>query len=263
MGRLCRAGARPGGRGLTSRAKGGWVSLEESGQAAQLVSTPRGRGPRGEPSSESPGQSSSRQVRHCKVTDRALVLGSSQPAEAVDASRCVELGVSIVRRRSGGGAVFVAPGSQVWIDVFLPRGDPLLDSDVGRSFLWLGAVWAEAVTSLQGASSPGCADLPRPYVVLPGLRASTFARQFCFGGLGAGEVTVAGRKVVGLSQRRDRSGAWFHSMALIRGHSKEIVECMKLDEQQRSAASQLLSAHSGTLAADERAVVQAFLSALP
>ena len=37
----------------------------------------------------------------------------------------------------------------------------------------------------------------------------------CFGGVGAGEVTVDGRKVVGLAQRRTRHGAWFHGACVL------------------------------------------------
>ena len=38
-----------------------------------------------------------------------------------------------------------------------------------------------------------------------------WATSVCFGGVGTGEVVTAdGRKVVGLAQRRNRAGAWFH-----------------------------------------------------
>ncbi|HYH52347.1 MAG TPA: hypothetical protein VEG38_22615, partial [Acidimicrobiia bacterium] len=77
-----------------------------------------------------------------------LVLGSSQRDDVVDATRVAARGVEVVRRRSGGSAVLVEPGSAVWIDVTIPAGDPLWDQDVGRAFHWLGAAWAEV---LQGS----------------------------------------------------------------------------------------------------------------
>ena len=41
-----------------------------------------------------------------------------------------ELGVAVVRRRSGGGAVLLDPGGVVWVDVVVPRHDPRWDDDV-------------------------------------------------------------------------------------------------------------------------------------
>ena len=74
------------------------------------------------------------------------MIGSAQPASDFDAERLAAAGIELVRRRSGGGAVLVAPGSQVWLDVFVPNGDVLGASpDVGRSFHWLGDVFAAAI----------------------------------------------------------------------------------------------------------------------
>src|SRR5256885_1057272 len=42
-----------------------------------------------------------------EVERPALVLGSRQPEVAVD-------GVEVIRRRSGGGAIYVAPGGTLW-----------------------------------------------------------------------------------------------------------------------------------------------------
>ncbi|MDQ4138723.1 MAG: hypothetical protein M3116_07770, partial [Actinomycetota bacterium] len=67
-----------------------------------------------------------------------LVLGSSQGEDVVDAELAAARGVGVVRRRSGGSAVLVEPGSAVWIDVTIPAGDALWENDVGRAFHWLG-----------------------------------------------------------------------------------------------------------------------------
>src|SRR5439155_265605 len=56
--------------------------------------------------------------------------------------------VSVVRRRTGGGAVWVAPGDPVWVDVVVPAGDRLWDDDVGRAVWWLGDAWAAALADL-------------------------------------------------------------------------------------------------------------------
>lgn len=136
---------------------------------------------------------------------RALVLGSAQPDADVDRVACAAAGVVVARRRSGGGAVLVGPGEQVWLDVFVPAGDPLFDADVSRAAWWLGRVWAAAL------AEAGERDVS---VHEGAMRAGPFGRRACFAGLGPGEVSVAGRKLVGISQRRDRRGAWLFTMAL-------------------------------------------------
>ncbi|MCU1359572.1 MAG: hypothetical protein JWN99_861 [Ilumatobacteraceae bacterium] len=130
-----------------------------------------------------------------QVDRPALVLGSAQPDSVVDHAACSAAGVEVVRRRSGGGAVLLLPGQCVWLDVVIPRSDPLWHDDIGRSMWWFGRVWADALASL------GVAEV----VVHHGpVQHTSWSRLVCFDGLGAGEVTVAGRKAVGISQRRTR-----------------------------------------------------------
>jgi lipoate-protein ligase A len=134
----------------------------------------------------------------------ALVLGSAQPDRDVDRAAVAAAGVEVVRRRSGGGAVLVVPSEVLWVDVLLPAGDPLWEDDVGHAFLWLGRAWAAALRSL-GVE----ADVHEGAMVR-----SPWSPSVCFAGLGPGEVTVGGRKVVGISQRRTRAGARFQCAAL-------------------------------------------------
>lgn len=144
------------------------------------------------------------------VTAPALVLGSSQPD--VDGGA-----VDVVRRRSGGGAVYVAPGELVWVDVFLPREDRLWDDDVGRAFWWLGDAWAGAL-GLDGL------------VVHRGAMVRTpLSGVVCFAGLGPGEVTRDGAKVVGMAQRRTREGALFQCAVPLRWDPAPYVEILGLD----------------------------------
>ncbi|HEX2039500.1 MAG TPA: hypothetical protein VHF47_07175 [Acidimicrobiales bacterium] len=133
---------------------------------------------------------SQRSVTLCEATSTAVVLGSTQPEPAAVGE------VPIVRRRSGGGAVWVEPGDPVWLDVVVPRHDPMWDDDVGRAFWWLGEAWAAALGD--GAE-----------VHRGGLCTTQWSRQVCFAGLGPGEVTLHGRKAVGIAQRRTRDGALF------------------------------------------------------
>ena len=136
----------------------------------------------------------------------AVVLGSTSPE--IDSSH-IGPHVDLVRRRSGGGLVWLPPEGSWWLDVFVPSGDPLYDDDVGAAFVWLGEAFAAALSSLgvqarvhRGRLEPG----PDQGVV-------------CFAGRGSGEVLVGDRKLVGISQRRTRAGSrfqcvWYRTWAL-------------------------------------------------
>ena len=136
----------------------------------------------------------------------ALVLGSTQPVSVVDSGVAAAAGVDVVRRHSGGGAVLLRPGAVVWVDVLVPAGDPRWEPDVNRAFLWLGRAWAAAVADLgvEGAA-----------VHEGALVRTRWSERVCFAGVGPGEVTVAGHKVVGISSRRRREGALFQCAALL------------------------------------------------
>jgi lipoate-protein ligase A len=159
-----------------------------------------------------------------EVTRPTLVLGSSQGDDAVDWHRAAGRGVEVVRRRSGGSAVLVEPGSAVWVDVTIPAGDPLWDHDVGRAFHWLGAAWAEVLVA--GGVAASWHDGP--------MRRGGWSDKVCFAGLGPGEVTIDGRKVVGLSQRRTREAVLFQCCAALRWEPERILDLLALDDGDRA-----------------------------
>jgi len=171
--------------------------------------------------------------------DAAVVIGSTQPVADFDDGRLAAAGVALVRRRSGGGAVLLVPGRQIWVDVFVPSDDELADPDIGRSFYWLGDAFARAIANVLGTAA-GEAEIE---VRRAPVETTPWSKVLCYAGLGAGEVTVAGRKVVGMSQRRDRSGAWIHSMALLDG-APEIADLLAGDAACRARARVALG-HAG------------------
>lgn len=137
---------------------------------------------------------------------RAVVLGSRQSFGLVDAEACRSAGVDVVRRRSGGGAVLVEPGAITWVDVILPAGAEHWTDDVVASMRWCGELWRTALVA-SGAGSPATfAVCQRPGA------SSALSDLVCFAGLGAGEVTSSGAKLVGISQRRTRHAARFQCM---------------------------------------------------
>jgi lipoate-protein ligase A len=181
---------------------------------------------------EQPEPSRGRLACLCEPVSPAVVIGSAQPAGDFDADRLARSGADLVRRRSGGGAVLVEPGRQVWLDVFVPKGDDLSHPDVGKSFYWLGDVFAEAIAAVLGTSpAAGRIEVHRGTIVK-----TPWSKVLCYAGLGAGEVTVDGRKVVGMSQRRERTGAWIHCMALLGDSALGLAELVSGPEQRRAKA---------------------------
>jgi lipoate-protein ligase A len=181
----------------------------------------------------------------CQPSRAALVLGSAQPSAAVDQARARAAGVEVVRRRSGGGAVLVVPEQVVWLDLAVPAGDPLWCADVGRAFWWVGRLWADALDEV--GLGPAAVHSGRPV-------ATSWSATLCFAGLGAGEVTVGGRKVVGISQRRARPGAVFHSAAFLRLDARELVALLDLPEAARREAAAAHETAAAPLGVPGRAV---------
>jgi lipoate-protein ligase A len=195
------------------------------------------------------GPDATRLVRVHEITRPTLVLGSTQRDSDVDTEAAARLGVAVVRRRSGGGAVLLVGGDVVWVDVVVPAGDPLWEDDVGVAFEWLGTTWMHALSAVgvHGA------------VVHRGrLVRSSWSERVCFAGLGPGEVTIDGQKVVGISQRRTRHAARFQCAVLLRWNPACIAELLGLEDSARALEGVAVGA---PVPAD--ALVQAFLTALP
>lgn len=185
----------------------------------------------------------------CEATRPALVLGSTQPSDLVDREACARAGVEVVRRHSGGGAVLVVPDDLVWVDLLLPRQDPLWVDDVSEAAQWVGEAWAAAL-----------ADHGETTVVHRGrLQAGRWGGAVCFAGLGPGEVTRDGAKVVGVAQRRTRAGARFQCAALQRWDPSGLVALLHLDP---AAEPELATVAAGTATAPE-ALVASLLRHLP
>jgi lipoate---protein ligase len=196
---------------VTAAPGGDWV-IERRTETARVLHEPW------------PGRAllENRVVGLCAVVgSRAIVLGSTQDADRVDAHRVARDGVDVVRRSSGGGAVVVAPAAQVWLEVWLPRPDPLWDDDVIASSWWLGETWARALDGL------GVSNLR----VHRGRATRTgWSDMVCFAGVGPGEVTAGTAKVVGIAQRRTRRGARFGSLAFVSWDPASVVSLLALDD---------------------------------
>jgi lipoate---protein ligase len=162
-----------------------------------------------------------RQVEHS-----TLVLGSTQRSDVVNAVRATERGVAVVRRRGGGGAVLLRPGDHLWIEAWIPRGDPLWEADVAVAAEWVGAWWRDALDP-DGDGARGLAvhhgrAVPGPHGDL-----------VCFSGRGPGEVFLADRKVMGISQWRSREGSLFHTCAYAHWDPRPLIDLLDVGSTRR------------------------------
>jgi lipoate---protein ligase len=160
------------------------------------------------------------QVWVFEVDRPAVVLGSTQPDDVVDAAAaCAAAGVEVVRRRSGGGVVLLEPGGIVWFDVIVPAAllhGVGVGDDVAASMIWLGDHVVAALAEL-GVSG----QVHRGRMVC-----SSWCPLVCFAGIGPGEVTLGGAKLVGISQRRTRAGSRFQCAVHTRWLPENLVRLL-------------------------------------
>ncbi len=195
----------------------------------------------------------------CDFTDAAIVLGSSQRAEILDAAAVASAGLSVVHRRSGGGAVLLRPGSVLWIDLVLPVGS--WPNDVRGSMLAAGELWRDALVAV------GAASRPRLLVHTGGMVTTAWSAAVCFAGLGPGEVldvsAAPPRKLVGLSQRRTRGGARIQGLVhigpLVASTARLVAAGVRPDEPLAEAGQ--VGLIEGAALAD--GLAQALVSAAP
>jgi lipoate-protein ligase A len=123
-------------------------------------------------------------------------LGSTQNESDINPEQAMAHGVDIVRRRSGGGVVYVHPDASIWCDITIPRDDLLWTDDVATS-----VYRNEFLVGDDG-------------------------RTVCCASTSPGEVFAGSSKVVGISQRRTRQGARFQCVVYRQWNPEQWVDCL-------------------------------------
>jgi lipoate-protein ligase A len=173
----------------------------------------------------------------------ALVLGCSQHAlhESLLAAPG-GLAVEALLRESGGGAVLAGPWL-LGLSLALPGNHPWLSRGLLESYRHVGQLFADTLN-----------DLGMPVQSLAPARISTLQAQFaarglpalgwaCFGNLSPWEVVDAqGRKIVGLAQRRRKTGGLLVAGLLI-GDSPWELLCDALGQRHHAAVLRRRTAH--------------------
>jgi lipoate---protein ligase len=197
------------------------------------------------------GFDGSRIVRVRSVTRPAIVLGAAQRDETVNREAAESNGIAVVRRRSGGGAVWLDAASVTWVDVVIGVEDPLWHADVGRAFWWLGDLWADSLRAYDHSVDVTAYQGP--------LVTTEWSKLVCFAGLGPGEVTLNGQKVIGVAQKRTREAALFQCGVLHGWDPSMLLHYCLLSDADRTRAYEDLE-EACTIASPE--VVETFLAKL-
>ncbi len=166
-------------------------------------------------------------VRLYRWAPPCLSLGASQPFEAVDAAFCAAEGIDIVRRPTGGRAVL--HHLELTYLVAAPLGVPPFGRDLQGAYghicqgLVCGLRRLGVAATVAGA---GVGPMVRPQEAVP-----------CFLGPAAGEVVVAGRKLVGSAMRRVGDSILQHGSVLLGWDARLQAGCLGASEPAKLAAA--------------------------
>lgn len=143
--------------------------------------------------------------------DPAIVLGCSQRARQAEAAARLPPGMALMVRPSGGGAVLTGPW-MVSASVVLPLAHPWVRGRLPDSYRDLGQLHVDVLAGL-GVQARA---LPEAEVAAANARLGPVVDWACYGSLAPWEVVdAAGRKLVGLAQRRQRTGVLLVAGALV------------------------------------------------
>ena len=133
-------------------------------------------------------------------------LGYGQPLDRhVDLAACQSLGVGLVRRPTGGSAIYHdGPERELTYSVAATAADLAIGSDLLETYRWIGAALLRGLCAL-GAPAELVPERP-PAGPVP---------AFCFARTGVFEIEVDGRKLVGSAQRRQGESFLQHGAILL------------------------------------------------
>lgn len=140
----------------------------------------------------------------------ALSLGRYQDVSAIDLRRCREDGLPIVRRVTGGGAIYHA--DELTYALVCAPGDLPLATSIKESFRVLTGFLLDAYRRL-GLAAAYAVDAVPPHVQLGG------RTHFCFAGHESYDILVNGRKLGGNAQRRLKHAVFQHGSIPLRNRA--------------------------------------------
>jgi lipoate-protein ligase A len=164
---------------------------------------------------------------------------SQDPGSEIDLAACRGAGIGVVRRPTGGRAVFHA--DELTYSVVGPSGVPPLGSSIMETYRAIGEALVDGVRALGvdaqleevGTDAGARRGGPSPP---------------CFVSSGRFEVVVSGRKLVGSAQRRVGRGVLQHGSLLLGPRHEDLASLLPgLTAGERTALRRALSAKTTTL----------------
>lgn len=145
-------------------------------------------------------------VRFFAWTPPTVSLGYGQPLDAaVDVAACRRLGIGVVRRPTGGSAIYHdGPERELTYSVVADNADLGTAADLLVTYNWIARALCRGLRALGAAAEM----VPIPDTEGP-------APAFCFARTGRYEIEVAGRKLVGSAQRRQGACFLQHGSVLL------------------------------------------------
>src|SRR3989454_9412569 len=133
-------------------------------------------------------------------------LGYGQPlGRDVDVEACRALGVGLVRRPTGGSAIYHdGPERELTYSVVATAGDLGIGPDLLETYQWIGRALLRGLRAL-GA----------PAELVPERPPDGPAPAFCFARTGVFEIEAGGKKLVGSAQRRQGDSFLQHGAVLL------------------------------------------------
>jgi lipoyl(octanoyl) transferase len=124
---------------------------------------------------------------------------------AIDVTACRRLGVGIVRRPTGGSAIYHdGPERELTYSVAATAEDLGVGPDLLETYRWIGRALLRGLNAL-GAGAE----------MVPVASAHGLTPAFCFARTGSFEIEVGGRKLVGSAQRRQGTSFLQHGAVLL------------------------------------------------
>lgn len=174
-------------------------------------------------------------VRLYGWSEPAVTIGYSQNAEQeLDIERCRELGISIVRRPTGGRALL--HHRELTYAVVAPVSLAPFDRGLKATF---GAVSEALLTGLQGLGIQGDINPSKQ-------RSGPVRSPACFASLNHCEITVDGKKLVGSAQKRTSKAFLQHGSLIIEADHELFTSLLKFENESERLATQQRLTHSTT-----------------
>ena len=178
-------------------------------------------------------------------------LGYGQPLDRhVDVDACRRLGVGVVRRPTGGSAIYHdGPERELTYSVVATAEDLGIGPDLLETYQWIARALLRGLRTL-GAPAEMVPERP-PEGPVP---------AFCFARTGVFEIEIAGRKVVGSAQRRQGTSFLQHGAVLLGADASRLRELFPTTRDPLSTLTTLETALGRRPPFDEvaRALADAF-----